>query len=104
MEGLEFTREVVPKLKANAFIFYDPPTSRNGDRLYLNTYKVEIPPFGERRGAARPTVDRDIRYIGSSPSTLPRISVLGVRTQLHSTGPPPGEEVMYFSKRYGCRG
>jgi DNA adenine methylase len=40
MDALEFTNQLVPKLRSSAFLFYDPPYIENGRGLYLNTYKV----------------------------------------------------------------
>ncbi len=41
MDGLEFTRTVVPNLGNDAFVFYDPPYIEAGGRgLYLNEYNV----------------------------------------------------------------
>jgi DNA adenine methylase len=36
-----FTRDVLPKLGPNAFVFFDPPYIENGEDLYLNDYEVE---------------------------------------------------------------
>ena len=41
MDALEFTKEKVPHLGANAFVFFDPPYIENGGDLYLNNYTVE---------------------------------------------------------------
>jgi len=40
-DGLEFTREVLPQLGPNTFVFYDPPYIEKGDSLYLNDYQLE---------------------------------------------------------------
>lgn len=40
MDALEFTKQKVPQLGTNAFIFFDPPYIENGEDLYLNNYTV----------------------------------------------------------------
>ncbi|PYU31385.1 MAG: DNA methyltransferase [Acidobacteria bacterium] len=39
-DAINFTDEVLPRLGANAFVFYDPPYLENGRDLYLNTYQI----------------------------------------------------------------
>lgn len=41
LDGLEFTKQILPQLGPNTFIFYDPPYIENGDDLYLNDYQIE---------------------------------------------------------------
>jgi DNA adenine methylase len=41
MDALEFTKQVIPKLGRNAFVFFDPPYIDSGRQLYLNEYTVE---------------------------------------------------------------
>jgi DNA adenine methylase len=40
MDGLDFTRDVLPSLGLNTLVFYDPPYIENGEDLYLNVYRV----------------------------------------------------------------
>ncbi len=40
-DALDFTKDVVPELGSNAFVFYDPPYIENGKDLYLNEYSIE---------------------------------------------------------------
>jgi len=40
-DALQFTKEVVPTIKGNVFLFYDPPYVENGEKLYLNDYQLE---------------------------------------------------------------
>jgi DNA adenine methylase len=41
MDALEFTREIVPQIGRNSFVFYDPPYLEKGDALYLNNYVLK---------------------------------------------------------------
>jgi DNA adenine methylase len=41
MDGLDFTKNVVPKLGRKAFVFYDPPYIERSRYLYLSDYKIE---------------------------------------------------------------
>lgn len=36
MDALKFTKDVLPRLEANTFAFFDPPYIENGQGLYLN--------------------------------------------------------------------
>jgi DNA adenine methylase len=40
LDGLEFTKRILPQLGTNTFTFYDPPYIENGDDLYLNDYQI----------------------------------------------------------------
>lgn len=40
-DALEFTKQVVPALGPNRFLFFDPPYIENGKDLYLNDYQIE---------------------------------------------------------------
>lgn len=40
-DALKFTKEVVPKIKGNVFLFYDPPYVENGEKMYLNDYELK---------------------------------------------------------------
>ena len=40
MDGITFTKKVLPRMGLNTFIYYDPPYIENGEGLYLNKYKV----------------------------------------------------------------
>lgn len=41
MDALQFTKKVLPSLKKNTFVFFDPPYIENGRDLYLNNYELE---------------------------------------------------------------
>jgi len=40
MDALEFTKQVIPKLSSNTFVYYDPPYIERGQSLYLNNYEI----------------------------------------------------------------
>jgi DNA adenine methylase len=40
-EALEFTKNILPGLGSNRFVFLDPPYIENGADLYLNDYDIE---------------------------------------------------------------
>jgi DNA adenine methylase len=40
LDGLEFTKRILPQLGTNTFTFYDPPYIEYGDDLYLNDYEI----------------------------------------------------------------
>jgi len=48
-DALDFTNEVLPRLKGRTIAFFDPPYIENGEDLYLNDYTLE----GHRQLAAR---------------------------------------------------
>lgn len=41
MDGLEFTRKIVPQIGHSSFVFYDPPYIEKGEDLYLNDYELK---------------------------------------------------------------
>jgi DNA adenine methylase len=41
MDTLDFTRGVLRKLSADAFVFFDPPYIERGTKLYMNEYDVD---------------------------------------------------------------
>ena len=49
MDGLDFTKQVLPRMGPNTFVFYDPPYIEKGEDLYLNKYEM----VDHRRLAAR---------------------------------------------------
>ncbi len=40
MDALQFSKNVIPRLSSNTFLFYDPPYIENGEKLYLNEYTI----------------------------------------------------------------
>lgn len=40
-DALQFIQDVLPQLRKNAFIFFDPPYIENGRHMYLNNYTLE---------------------------------------------------------------
>ena len=49
VDALRFTKEVLPTVGTNTFVFYDPPYIENGQGLYLNEYDIN----GHRKLAER---------------------------------------------------
>jgi DNA adenine methylase len=41
LDGIDFTKQIVPQTDQNIFVFYDPPYLDKGEGLYLNNYSLK---------------------------------------------------------------